>query len=537
MTRDAELATDFDIEATGCSLIESRLAQSSKVRIIKPLAGGYTEALVLLCDIAAEGDVADVNGLNGQYILKIERPASGNQSVAHEEFCRLLDTFAREHVPRLVMSAQDAGVSADLYEVAGHSLGSLRSAELVDYEDREQVCALAAGELLASQLSTNSAPDYGPHALQVMQEWLGPGFPDNSRGRRVMEIASELKAGDLVFHYDGELLPNPLAVFRSTGPLAGLALPCFRGPVHGDLHLRNILVSGAQLTRNLAYWLIDVSWREPAPLLYDQAYLELSAFLHGMAHADSGRVLALLSKLDGENLTVPAALGTGDRGVVELVGRIRLATDRVLQDREPRRTDVWRRQMALARIAVGLNWAAKPLDDSRLRQAAFLWAAWATRRLLRSDGELAPRWEELAKHDPGVPETVEARATPVTTATALERWAPFQARSAGRDLFLVSDIGPASEALGVLASCRWAGVIDLDPESDVTGLSKVLLPTLQVNRHVSQFGKNWQPTSASSSTNWLMANGWLSRDEETAESITAFRRGGYRPGSGSSSMI
>jgi hypothetical protein len=150
-----------------------------------------------------------------------------------------------------------------------------------------------------------------------------------------------------------------------------------------------------------------------------------------MAHAESGRVLALLSKLDSENLTVPAALATGDRGVVELVGRIRAATEQVLQDLEPRRTDVWRRQMALARIAAGLNWAAKPLDDLRLRQAAFLWAAWATRLLLRGDGELAPHWEELAKHDPGAPQTAEAIATPVTTATALERWTPFQARSPG----------------------------------------------------------------------------------------------------------
>ena len=183
MTQKAVLATDFDIEATGCRLIESRLAQSSKVRVVKPLSGGYTEALVLLCDITADDDGTDVNGINGQYILKIERPASENQSAAHEEFCRQLATFAREHVPSLVMSAQDAGVSADLYEVAGHSLGSLRSVELVDYEDREQVCAQSAADLLAAQLSTNRTPDYEPHALQVLQEWLGPEFPDNPRGR------------------------------------------------------------------------------------------------------------------------------------------------------------------------------------------------------------------------------------------------------------------------------------------------------------------------------------------------------------------
>lgn len=529
MGREAVLATGFDINATGCRLIESRLAQSSKVRIVKPLVGGYTEAQVSLCDITAGDAGADIDDLNGQYILKIERSASQTQSAAHEEFCRVLADFARDHVPSLVMAAQDAGVSADLYEVAGHSLGSLRSAELVDYEDREQVCALAAADLLVAQLSANRTPDFEPHALQVLQEWLGPEFPESPRGSRVRDIARELKAAGPVFHYDGELLPNPLAVLRPTDPLAGFALPCFRGHVHGDLHLGNILVRGSMLTRDLAYWLIDISWREPAPLLYDQAYLELSAFLHGMAHAQTGRVLALLSKLDSESLTVPAALGTGDHGVVELVRRIRGATGQVLQDLEPRRTDVWRRQLALARIAAGLNWAAKPLDDLPLRQAAFLWAAWTTRVLLRSDGELAPYWEELARHDPGVPQTAEVVATPVTTATALEHWTPFQARSAGVDLFLVADSVPASEGLGILASCRWAGVIDLDPESDLTGLSKALLPTLRTNRHVSQFGKNWQLVASSSSTNWLMANGWLSRDEDAAESIAAFRRGGYRP--------
>ena len=66
MTREIILATDFDIEATGCQLIESRLAQSSKVRVVKPLAGGYTEALLLLCDNAADDGVAENNGHKGQ---------------------------------------------------------------------------------------------------------------------------------------------------------------------------------------------------------------------------------------------------------------------------------------------------------------------------------------------------------------------------------------------------------------------------------------------------------------------------------------
>ena len=153
-----------------------------------------------------------------------------------------------KHVPSLVMSAQDAGVSADLYEVAGHSLGSLRSAELVDYEDREHVCALAAADLLAAQLSVNhTPPDYEPHALQVLQEWLGPEFPDNPLGSRVVEIGRALNAALIGCSTTTvSCCPTRLLFSSSSGPLAGFALPCFRGPVHGDLHLRNILVRGVQ---------------------------------------------------------------------------------------------------------------------------------------------------------------------------------------------------------------------------------------------------------------------------------------------------
>jgi hypothetical protein len=520
-----EPTVDVDLETVGRSLIEARLPHSSSVTVVKSLAGGYSDARVLLCDIAS--DTAEVGeALNGQFIMKVDRSTSGNQSTAHEVFCRDLGPFAEMHVPALLVSVQDVGISVDLYDIAGYSLNSLRTAEHVtDYEDREEACARVAADLLIAQLAVQPAPDYTRSIGEVLQDWLGTDFPDNRRGLLVGDIVGHFGATGSVFRHEGELLPNPIAVFGTGASLVGETMPCFHGPAHGDLHLRNILVRGSRLTRDLAYWLIDVSWSERAPLLYDQAYLELSAFLYGLTHADSGRVLPLLGKIDGEQVVVPVELDLFDGGVVGLVRRIRSETTNVLTEREPRRADVWQKQYLLARIAAGLNWAAKPLDNVGVRRAAFLTAAWATRQLLRKDH--AALWVDLAKQDHDQQSDLTTAAAPIPTAEALKLWAPFRAPDSGMDLFLVADSVANRETLIGLAYARWAAVVDLDPESDRAGLSNAVLPTLQAVRHVSVFGSNRQIAPPASSTNWLMGNGWHSRSEATASSGDEWRRHGY----------
>ena len=129
----------------------------------------------------------------------------------------------------------------------------------------------------------------------VLKDWLGVDFPNDRRGERVRAVLRGLTQESRAFRHQGELLPNPLALFdMPNGPCAD-NLPCLRGSVHGDLHLRNIMVRGSLLTRNLAYWLIDVNWSSQAPLLYDHAYLELAALLDGLRRSGSGfRVLPLM---------------------------------------------------------------------------------------------------------------------------------------------------------------------------------------------------------------------------------------------------
>ena len=240
------------------------------------------------------------SGLSGQFILKVQLAAGGSQAAAHAAFRQALPDFAASHVPELVLSASGVGVTADVYDIAGYSLDSLRSAEHVtDYADREESCVLVARDLLTEQLLTTGQPDYTPTGASVLRDWLGTDFPDNRRGEQVRAVLRGLTQGSRAFRHEGELLPNPLALFdMSAGPCAD-TLPSLRGSAHGDLHLRNIMVRGSLLSRNLAYWLIDVHWAARAPLLYDHAYLEVAALLDGLRRSGSGLSERLINRLVG----------------------------------------------------------------------------------------------------------------------------------------------------------------------------------------------------------------------------------------------
>ncbi|MET9117321.1 hypothetical protein ABZX38_24435 [Streptomyces longwoodensis] len=518
-----------DLLESGLVLLESHLPQASSVTIVKALAGGYTSARVMLCDISQPHEALrgrdDV--LNGQYILKAGFATGRPQAEAHNAFVSALGSYAAQRVPQLVESLQESGTSVDVYTVASLSLDLLRSAEHVDAEDREEICAQAARDLLGAQLDVAGQPDYDVTISSVMREWLGPGFPEDQRGSRVREVLAQLRGSGHVFLHEGELLPDPLVLLDSRLGLADRPVACFRGPSHGDLHLRNLMVRGSRLTRDLDYWLIDVNWDAPSPLLYDHAYLELSALLFGLGHSSSGRVLPLLARLDDEKSTVPVQLDLNDLGLIALLRRMRTEINQVLTTRHEKRVDVWKQQLLLARVAAGLNYAAKPLDDMALRRAALASAGWAARLLLR---ERHPeQWVDLAKQGRigTVGLAVSTAADRVTAGEALKAWTPFRQAHGGMDLFLVADSMAARPELTALAHCSWAAVIDLDPDSDAQGLSTMVVSGLEERRHVSVFGESSRPVPPGTATNWLMANGWTSHDETTAESDAQWRRRGY----------
>lgn len=510
-----------DLERAGKLLI-IREIPSSVIEVINPLGGGFTNAQVLLVDISG----SPVKDLDGQFVLKVELSHGHPQSVAHSQFCSELNGFADHHVPKLLKSIEDQGVRADLYDIAGHSLQSVRTVDRADYADQEKVCAQLAEDLIHAQMGANGKPDYTTTAGQIIESWLGSGFPNNNKGRRLRDLAATLGVTKPGFEHEGEFLPCPLTLLSPGSALYDESLPSFSGACHGDLHLRNVLVKGSRQSSGLEYWVIDINWHAHSPLLYDQAYLELAAFLNVMPRVGHGRLMPILGEINETEVLVNVALDHTERSVVTFAKEIRSRVIGQLEQLQPKRKDIWSKQYLLAQVAAGLNWAAKPLRDESARAVSFLSAAWSARQLLRSDPKYTAILVNLNR-EVDRQQIAPARSTAVSAAEAVARWRIFQSTNSGTDLFLITDGAPATENMIGLSHSRWMAVFDLDPNSDTNGVASKVVPSLKKVRHVSVFGRNTQVVPPASATNWLMANGWSSHSEEVPSTNTEWRRNGY----------
>src|SRR5689334_1485347 len=105
------------LEDLAAKLLEDRVPTIRSVRVLTPIAGGYTDAVVAACDVVSVD--AAVHDLSGQFVLKAQRSDAINQADAHDGFCERLRGFAARHVPALRAMATDDDISVALYDVAG----------------------------------------------------------------------------------------------------------------------------------------------------------------------------------------------------------------------------------------------------------------------------------------------------------------------------------------------------------------------------------------------------------------------------------
>ena len=514
-----DLSDANELSQRGCVLLQGELAGGAKIRLVKPLAGGRSGAQVWLCDVSSPG--SDTSSVDGQYVLKVSSGpliSTGSARVLAQE----LGTYAETRVPSMLRSATSHELSVELYDLAGQSLDTVRTAESVsDHIDRDEVHRKLASELLRAQLASGSA--YYPSSVaSVLEKWLGPSWLEGHRGGRLNAQSQALNPRqDELFRHGAELLPDPVLVAPDVlqVPLDGT----IDGICHGDLHERNILVHGSRQTSDLTYWLIDFNWDQRAPLLYDHAYLECSLILTGLERMSNPVLATVLGKIDGVEPAAPAPLDLSASVLVHRIKTIRAAAEHELVQAEVRRGDLWRRQLVLARIAAALNWASKAAVDPERARAAYLIAAWNLRTWLRTyDGD---RWQALTS---SAPRAAAPRGDILAEAEILRLWSTFTLRNTGRDLFIVAGAVPGNIDTSPLAHCAWSAVIDLDPASDVSGMASTVIDQLRLRRHVSAFGANTQMIGSRRATNWLMANGWRSHGEAPSSSHEEWRRGYFR---------
>lgn len=515
---DVDVSDADELSRRGCELLLGQLAAGSEIRLIKPLTGGLSGARVWLCDVIASASSA----VDGQYVLKVvpDPPISTGSASA---LARELGEYAALRVPSMLHSVTDHDLSVELYDLAGQSLDTVRTAESVsDHLDCEEVYQSLASELICAQLTSGST-HYPASVESVLESWLGPNWLGGHRGSRLETQSQALNPQrDELFRYGAELLPDPVLL---AGEFLQDALDgTIDGICHGDLHERNILVRGSRQTSDLTYWLIDFNWDQRAPLLYDHAYLECSLTLSGLERMSNPALATVLGSIDRIEPAAPAQLDLAGSVLVHRVQAVRAATEQELVRVESRRVDIWRRQIVLARIAAALNWASKETVDPERARVSYLMAAWNLRTWLRTYA--GDRWRALTSSTPKAAAVPQADI--LAEAEILRLWSTFKLRNTGRDLFLVAGTVSGDIETSPLSHCAWSAVIDLDPASDSSGMASTVIEQLRLRRHVSVFGANTQVTEPRRATNWLMANGWESHGEAASSSPEEWRRGYFR---------
>ncbi|MER8187000.1 hypothetical protein [Kitasatospora sp. NPDC094015] len=509
-------------------ILKLRFGAATSVGFLKELTGGYTEALVATCDLSRTGDPAH----EGKYIVKASRRTDGNrQSHAHRRFSEALPReFSEAHVPALVATETDDDLSVDLYEIAGGGLRGVHEAEVADSRYFVEACATVSGELLHAQLA-RGADRQMMTAWEVLQEWLGRDFLNGGRGEALREARSHAGVSADTFLLSGEVLPDPLAVAGRLGAAsdgaAEVTEAILYGCCHGDLHLRNVLLDRTRGNR-AAYWLIDVAWGKSAPLLYDQAYLEVAALL--TMQSRYGRELSLKVLGECDDVPIEGPLELVDQPLVDVVRGIRRAVNETIWQDQARRTDSLEYQYLLARLGAALNYAAKHMSVPE-RVSAYRVAAWVCRLLLKTYH--ASTWHSLLEGwvgavsaaEPISPSQTLDESTSWSRQELAERIRPFLAGSHnGVDRYLVVEQGVSDSAMAALLAQRWNAVIDMNSQSEKSGLAAFPRPA-RPEGHFSLYGLNDSAvTSSPGFVPWLMADGWESRGEVRAADFPQWRR-------------
>lgn len=476
--------------------------------ILKPLSPGASGAVVLLLDvIPAQADGEP----NGKFILKLSHPLKWVDQVAEKEAHRRAMDYARDfagrHIPALLdefprtTTVTSPLGYAMLYAVAG---GSLDSYQATDARDSSRLLVIAesvASDILYAWADAVPGNMIRPHELLI--EWLGYRLSANE-AQAFHTFANRFLKNGLFFVPDGEALPNPLR-FHEELKHADLDLrPRIGGLLHNDLHGGNLLCfSRDPLGRH--FQIIDFGLSTVGPIGFDQAYLELWALLRSLGEHPASRLLALMRSLDHPERRDPPPDQT--QWAADLAAKVRAGADTWKADRMGQRVDDVDRQLCLARVAAGINWANKCISDN-WTHLALCYAGWAAR--LYIERHEPDKLGHLLK-DPSV-----MRSIPPSNAMSDQLWnALLEAtgrfsRSAGRFVLVAEGLRghPHAAALGQLP---WSAVIDLDPDSETAGLHSLAAPILQCHRGIHLFVDSAPPASSlERGCAWMLAGGRMS---------------------------
>ena len=490
--------------------------------ILRQLVGGKTTASVFLVDIESKNnpssDIRIDDILRGQFVLKLDErnkewSAEPSESERHQkaEIWDVTGKFASEHIPKLRHCFEEDNKLAMLYDVAGLSRLRICGYQNLGAGNHAECCYLLSTSIL-EDFNAKYNVESGVSARQSLEAWLGYRL-DPNQAKGLYGFANTQTAGRQAFAVSGKVYLNPLWVCNIEAISNDKTHTRFLGLQHGDLHTGNIFFDLFYPLHN-PFWIIDWALSRECPLFFDHAYFELSLILKELSGKPHERLNGLLDFADSEqNADIPQehmALATA-------LSNIRKSLNTWQKHHESNRIDSFDHQILLARVAVGLNWANKPLETSD-RRLAFEYSARAATDFMKRFH--MDKYNEAIR-DADTVVYVETSAHPTATESPSdELWNDCWQKLAGFNdseyvfVLITGDMRgqPESSCLGFLP---WSIVFDFDAQSEVTGLHAAASEVLNKRRSLCWFGKDLLPVNFQRGTAWMMTNGWSSRREDT----------------------
>src|SRR5271157_860534 len=468
------------------------------IDLVRELSG-HSGASILQVDVETDKH-------RGMAILKLSSTPDDEEIKKHRSAESGGGSYSSTHFPKLVEEYTSPSGMALLFEVAGKSLHQVQPYVRLDHSQQLRAADTISRGLLRSW-NSRPVPRTGlSHPAELLGEWLRRKVDVGSRLHVFVETTLELSADQGAFSIAGKWLPNPLAYTGESLWEAAETLKILSGHVHGDLHGGNALIR--VVGSDAPYYLLDFSFYRPdSPLLFDQAYFEISYLLSKRGDMHPARWLQLLTSVE-RDIELPGHVAE-DVGIIELISVIRTSVRAWIAELHCDRTDHLTAQYTLARMAAGLNFASKRLENQNHNILAFLYAA----VMLRTYLEVAEiEWE---KQGPSIRQVIPA--PPPSTDAWRQAWEDCDQFDPNRNAYvLVAGHSGTSDShvLSVLGRIPWAVILDFDPGSKDSGLYAAAAPTVAFHRAVRDMlfdsisGANYQ-----AATSWFFASGILARPD------------------------
>lgn len=482
------------------------LGAVSPIAIQRTLAGGKSGAGVWLVD-------AQLNSWSGSAILKLERldavVGRKEESIAHRNAVDFNPNFAKRHIAKLIAAAELDGFTVSLFEAAGGGLENCQPLKSLSSGLHKSACEKIAEDLLGDwNKGAIEADSVWPDSA-LLQAWLGYRL-DTSKGGRITDRFQDYSISETVeaFSFGGNTYPNPLYWSLSKNLNCDGGIRPILGFVHNDLHGENAIIVDA-FGSQFGYFLIDLALAEgQVPLLFDQAYIELSTLLfacNGLGINAWVEENSKLASVSGIRDLYENGVDKHRIPIADSIAAIRHVCRSWISGKfQSRKTQVQRQQM-LARVAVGLNF----LNKSGLEKSQQLKA------LLYSAVNLRAYFEYCKKQ---IPEPqcslLESDVVPGLTTAAVRDACHFvDSFEKGRSIYvLVSTLDSEESKLldpAVIAKVNWSLVLDLDASSGAEtffGKARSIVEKINVVRLLLP-DRGVGVTASSRSTVWVKARG------------------------------